>query len=167
MKYLKNIVLIILGSFLLLFVGVKKHPELKEYFIFLKYKPSFKVIFYSPIGKSDKRLEDLSLAEQKEELAYSEFAKTALPRTVDYLALLLAQLGLFLMTWNLLRLIPPIKKRKIKTKQVLEVNFVGVLVVTAIYQIFWVQSISLFVAILLGVAANLALIYYRMLRKKK
>ena len=167
MKYIKNIFLIVLGSFLLLFVGVKEHPELDEYFVFLKYKPSFKAVFYSPIGNSDKQLKDLSLAEQEEELAYTQFAKTALPRTVDYIALLLAQLGLFLITWNSLRLIPPIKKRKIKLKRVLEVNLVGVLAITAIYQIFWVKSITLIIAILLGVLANLALIYYRMLRKKK
>lgn len=167
MKYIKNVFLILLGSFLLLFVGVKEHPELKEYFVFLKYKPSFKATFYSPIGESDKQLEDLSVAEQKEELIYQEYAQTALPRTVDYIALILAQIGLFLITWNLLRLIPPIKKRKIKTKNVLEVNVVGVLAVTAIYQIFWVQSISLKMAIFLAVLSNLAWIYYRMLRKKK
>ncbi|MCP4438437.1 MAG: hypothetical protein GY810_05790 [Aureispira sp.] len=167
MKYLKNILLIILGSFLLLFIGVKEHPEFNEYFVFLKYKPTFKVMFRTPIGDSDKKLEDLSPELQKEELAYNEYAKTALPRTVDYLALLLSQIGLFLITWNLLRLIPPIKKRKIKFKKILEVNFLGVLAITAIYQIFWVKSITLPIAILLGIAANFVLIYRRMLRKKK
>ena len=164
-KYLKNILLIGLGSLLLLFVGVKEHPELDEYFVFLKYKPTTKVFFYTPIGESDKTLADLSPAQQAEERAYDEFARTALPRTVDYLALVLAQLGIFLIVWNLLRLIPAIKRRKIKFNALVVVNVFGVFAVALIYQIFWVKSISLMVAILLAAALNLLAIYFRMLKK--
>lgn len=58
-----------------LFVGVSYDDEFFEPTLFTKYKPTFKVNFYSPIGQSDLTLKDLSSNQQFEEKAFQEFVK--------------------------------------------------------------------------------------------
>jgi len=59
-----------------LFLGVFQHREYMNYNLFLKYKPSLKVYFYTPIGESDRTLKSLSPAEQRNEKDYVEFVET-------------------------------------------------------------------------------------------
>lgn len=41
-------------------VGIVKDPEFDEYHLRWKSRPTYKVYFYSPVGMSDKGIEDLS-----------------------------------------------------------------------------------------------------------
>jgi hypothetical protein len=56
-----------------LFVGVSYDDEFFEPTLFTKYKPTFKIKFYSPIGMSDLTLKDLSPDQQLEENTFQEF----------------------------------------------------------------------------------------------
>ena len=53
-----------------LWMGVYSHDEFGGTHIFFKRKPIWKWSFYSPIGISDLRLEDLTPKKQKEELLF-------------------------------------------------------------------------------------------------
>tara|TARA_R110002072_G_scaffold179487_2_gene335531 strand:+ start:947 stop:1189 length:243 start_codon:yes stop_codon:yes gene_type:complete len=64
------IILVILGRF---FLGVFSHDEFGGTHIFIKHKPTLKWNFYSPIGMSDLKLEDLSKEKQKEQILFNEF----------------------------------------------------------------------------------------------
>src|SRR6267142_6700651 len=71
-----NIYLLI-GSFFLivsvLFIGLFRDDEFYQPSLFLKYRPTFKMEFYSPIGMSDFEISDLSPEKQKEEIAFQDF----------------------------------------------------------------------------------------------
>ncbi|MFT3682151.1 MAG: hypothetical protein QM791_17890 [Ferruginibacter sp.] len=56
-----------------LFVGIFRDSEFYEPSIFTKYRPTFKVFFYTPIGESDLEMEELSTSKQSEEIAFQEF----------------------------------------------------------------------------------------------
>ncbi len=56
-----------------LFVGIFRDSEFYEPSIFTKYRPTFKVFFYTPIGESDLKVEELSASKQSEEVAFQEF----------------------------------------------------------------------------------------------
>ena len=56
-----------------LFVGLFRDDEFNEPTLFTKYRPTFKVNFYSPIGMQDLELKELSPDKQKEEIAFREF----------------------------------------------------------------------------------------------
>ncbi|PTX20021.1 hypothetical protein C8N40_10393 [Pontibacter mucosus] len=64
------IVLVILGR---LWLGVYHHDEFAETHLFIKHRPTWKWTFYSPIGMSDKKVEDLSIEQKKEQLLFEEF----------------------------------------------------------------------------------------------
>lgn len=57
----------------ILFTGVFRDDEFYDPNIFLKHRPTFKLLFISPTGMSDKTPEDLSPEMQKEELMFEEF----------------------------------------------------------------------------------------------
>jgi hypothetical protein len=57
----------------LLFCGVSRDPEFYEPTIFVKHRPTLKVFFFTPIGESDLKLEDLEKDSKREELLYQEF----------------------------------------------------------------------------------------------
>jgi hypothetical protein len=55
-----------------LFVGLYRDDEFHESSLFTKYRPTFKVNFYSPIGMQDLKIEDLN-RQKIEEIAFQEF----------------------------------------------------------------------------------------------
>ena len=72
----KNILIVFGIVFVLLtwlFVGLFRDDEFYELTLFTKYKPTFKVIFFSPIGMQDLSLNDLSAKNQLDEIAFDEF----------------------------------------------------------------------------------------------
>lgn len=56
-----------------LFAGIFYDDEFYEASFFTKYRPAFKIFFYSPTGQSDMVLDDLPSDKQKEEIAFEEF----------------------------------------------------------------------------------------------
>jgi hypothetical protein len=58
-----------------LFFGVYHHDEFAEKHLFIKHRPTWKRYFYSPIGMSDIKIEDLSIEEQLEENYFEEFIR--------------------------------------------------------------------------------------------
>jgi hypothetical protein len=56
-----------------LLVGLFRDDEFYEPSMFTKYRPTFKVNFYSPIGMQDLELKDLSPDKQIEEKSFQEF----------------------------------------------------------------------------------------------
>jgi len=57
------------------FCGVYQHDEFSEKYFFIKHRPTWKWIFYSPIGMSDKKIEEFSKEEQTEQKYFNEFVK--------------------------------------------------------------------------------------------
>lgn len=74
---MKKIVLISIGIVLVilarLWLGVYHHDEFAETHLFLKHRPTWKWTFYSPIGMSDKTVDDLSKEQKEEQLLFEEF----------------------------------------------------------------------------------------------
>ncbi len=74
---MKSRIYLTIGTILLLvtwlFAGFFRDEEFYESHIFFKYKPTFKVFFYSPIGESDVSMKELSKEQQKEQIAFEEF----------------------------------------------------------------------------------------------
>lgn len=56
-----------------LFCGVYLHDEYPEEYFFVKHRPTWKWRFYSPIGMSDRRIEELSKERQIEQQYFNEF----------------------------------------------------------------------------------------------
>ena len=78
--------------------GFYRDDEFYDLSIFFKHRPTIKTYFYSPIGMSDKTLEDLSPGQQNELVAFNEFVRdTGILFKGDdkaYIPLLLIQLTL-------------------------------------------------------------------------
>jgi hypothetical protein len=72
-KTLLIIVAIVLGLEARLWFGVYKHDEFAETHFFLKHRSTWKWSFYSPIGMSDLKPENLNEEERKEQLLFNEF----------------------------------------------------------------------------------------------
>ncbi|SFT89924.1 hypothetical protein SAMN05216474_3036 [Lishizhenia tianjinensis] len=58
-----------------LFFGVYTHDEFGEKHLFIKHRPHWKWSFYSPIGMSDKKLENLDEERKYEQLMFNEFVR--------------------------------------------------------------------------------------------
>jgi len=109
---MNNRVYIILGicAFLgaLLFTGLCRDDEFNEPSLFFKYRPTLKLVFYSPTGMSDLTLEDLTPEGRKEELAFDEFVrKTGVLFGRDrfwFISPILIQLMLSLLTVGILKI---------------------------------------------------------------
>jgi len=56
-----------------LFCGVYEHDEFAETNFFIKHRPTWKWRFYSPIGMSDMKIEELSKERQIEQQYFNEF----------------------------------------------------------------------------------------------
>lgn len=56
-----------------LFVGLSRDTEFYDLELFIKYRPTFKLYFYSPLGMSDLSIVDLLVDEQSEEIAFRDF----------------------------------------------------------------------------------------------
>ena len=58
-----------------LFFGVYLDDEFGDKNLFMKHRPTWKWRFYTPIGMSDLKIEDLSNEKQIEEKYYDEFVR--------------------------------------------------------------------------------------------
>jgi len=56
-----------------LFCGVYNHDEFAERYFFIKHRPVWKWEFYSPIGMSDMKIDELSKEKQIEQEYFNEF----------------------------------------------------------------------------------------------
>jgi hypothetical protein len=56
-----------------LFSGVYVHDEFAEKHFFIKHRPTWKWKFYSPLGMSDTKVEELSEDKQTEQKYFNEF----------------------------------------------------------------------------------------------
>jgi len=56
-----------------LFCGVYEHDEFAETNVFIKHRPTWKWRFYSPIGMSDMKMEELLKEKQIEQQYFNEF----------------------------------------------------------------------------------------------
>jgi hypothetical protein len=66
------VILLVLGR---LFLGVYQHDEFGDDVLFVKHRPVWKWYFRSPIGMSDRTLEELPPAAQLEQRYFNEFVK--------------------------------------------------------------------------------------------
>ena len=75
----KKITVLILISVIVLtirlFCGVYEHDEFAETNFFIKHRPTWKWRFYSPIGMSDMKMEELSKEKQIEQQYFNEFVR--------------------------------------------------------------------------------------------
>ena len=94
-----GILKILAGLILFSFIGIKYEPEFAEPSFFLKPKPSLTIEYWSPLGDSDMRLEDLTGARRQQELDYSEFVGDFFDNNevADTIAFLLIPLMMFLL----------------------------------------------------------------------
>jgi hypothetical protein len=58
-----------------MFLGVYSHDEFGDDTLFIKHRPVWKWYFYSPIGMSDRTMEELPPAAQQEQRYFNEFVK--------------------------------------------------------------------------------------------
>lgn len=58
-----------------LFCGIYIHDEFAEKHFFIKHRPTWKWEFYSPLGMSDNKIEDLSEENQIEQKNFNEYIK--------------------------------------------------------------------------------------------
>lgn len=162
MKKVLPIIWILVGCLLLSFVGVKNHPEEDNRMVIVKHRPTIKIEFYSPLGGTNKLFEELSPAEQKEEQAYQEYIKRPEARTIDNIALVFFQIGIYLIVLNLLKLIFFRRKFKFKLKRFISMNGLGIGIALGIYQIYWAKDIELWGVVLVQILLNIILIFPRL-----
>ncbi len=103
-KYLLAGMILLLISWL--FTGIYRDDEFYEPDIFIKYRPTFKMMFYSPIGMQDLDVNDLSAELQKEEIAFQEFVvqHRSFHHGFQSVLLVLMQLALTFFTFGMYRL---------------------------------------------------------------
>lgn len=58
-----------------LFCGIYIHDEFGERHFFIKHRPTWKWILYSPLGMSDNKIEELSEENQIEQKYFNEYIK--------------------------------------------------------------------------------------------
>lgn len=117
----------------LLFVGLFRDDEFYEPTLFTKYRPTFKVNFYSPIGMQDLKLDDLPTDRKAEEIAFQEFVmKRHIQNNSDarlwYLPFILIQMILTFLTFGILKM----KRELIYKKWQLPTHFAVCLLLTSL-----------------------------------
>ena len=162
MKQLIALLWIALGALMLSFIGVKHHPTKANRMVIVKHQPSLHWEFRSPIGGNHQSFEELTPAEQDQELLYRKFVKRSEPHTIDNLALVLFQVGIYLILLNLLKLIFFRRKYRFKLGRFLSLNALGVAVALGVYQIYWTKAIEWPVVVGIQVVLNLLMIYPRL-----
>ncbi len=130
--------------------------------VIVKHRPSWHVEFYSPIGNSKKMMEELSPEEQRQEQLYRQYVRRSEPHTIDNIALLFFQVGLYLIVLNLLKLIFFRRKYRFKLGRFISLNILGFAVALGLYQIYWSKEMDLWVVVALQTTLNLLLIFPRL-----
>lgn len=167
MKKILPLIWIVIGGLLLSFIGVKNHPGEDHRMIIVKHRPSFKLEFYSPIGDSKKLIEELTAEEQKEEELYRTFIKRPEAHTIDNIALVFFQLGIYLIVLSLLKIIFFRRKYRFKLGRFISLNLIGVAIAMGVYQIYWTKEMTLWVAIAIQIVLNVMLIFPRLRKNAK
>lgn len=162
MKKIFPIIWIAIGILLLSFIGIKNHPSKDNRMIIVKHRPSWHIEFKSPIGDSKKVMEELSPEEQQQEQLYRQYVKRSEPHTIDNIALLFFQLGIYLIVLNLLKLIFFRRKYRFKLGRFLYLNILGAAVALGLYQIYWSKAMTLEMIVAIQVVLNLLLIFPRL-----
>ena len=116
-----------------LFIGLFRDDEFFEADLFTKYRPTFKVNFYSPIGMQDLKLEDLPTGEKSEEIAFQDFVmnrdiQNSNDARLWYLPFILIQLTLTFLSFGIFK----IKRNLVYKKWQLPTHFAICLIVTSI-----------------------------------
>jgi len=166
MKKLLPVINIIVGLLLISFIGIKHHPEFSDKMVIVKHRPSLHFVFESPIGDSEKTMEDLTPAEQEQERLYRQYIKRPNTRLVDNMALVFFQVGLFLILSSLMRFIFFRRKYKPSLRRIFTINALSLALLLAMYQMFWSGSLELWVAVVIQFVFNLIVIF-PLLRKNK
>ncbi|MFK7796308.1 MAG: hypothetical protein AB8E82_02565 [Aureispira sp.] len=162
MKKILPIIWIAIGILLLSFIGIKNHPSKDNRMIIVKHRPSWHMEFKSPIGDSKKVMEELSAEEQQQEQLYRQYVKRSEPHTIDNIALLFFQVGIYLIVLNLLKLIFFRRKYRFKLGRFLSLNILGTAVALGLYQIYWSKAMTLEMIVAIQVVFNLLLIFPRL-----
>jgi hypothetical protein len=68
-----SLVIIIALIMTRLFCGIYTHDEFCDNIFFIKHRPTWKWRFYSPIGMSNTKMEELTNTEKIEQLYFKEF----------------------------------------------------------------------------------------------
>lgn len=74
-RFFGGIILFIVITLCRLFFGVYVDDEFGDESLFIKHRPIWKWKFYSPIGMSDLKMENLTTEKQIEEKYYDEFIR--------------------------------------------------------------------------------------------
>ncbi len=74
-KLLLGFTVVLVGLLLRLYCGIYVHDEFAKENFFIKYRPTWKWKFYSPIGQSDLKLKDLTTEKQIEQKYFDEFVR--------------------------------------------------------------------------------------------
>jgi hypothetical protein len=119
-----NIYILLGTAFLILtwlFIGFFRDDEFYEPELFVKYRPKFKVNFYSPIGMQDFKISDLPPDKKAEEIAFQEFVRDRYKtnRKLWYLSFLIIQLILTFFSFGILK----IRRHQANRKWQLPVHF--------------------------------------------
>jgi len=100
-----------------LFVGIYQDDEFYESNLFIKYKPTFKVFFYSPTGMSDLQLQDLTTEKKSEEIEFQKFiinqhlqTEKGIKMILPYLIILLTFIFFTLTVFKIMKNRKPIKE---------------------------------------------------------
>lgn len=162
MKKILPIIWIAIGILLLSFIGIKNHPSKDNRMVIVKHRPSWHIEFKSPIGDSKKVMEELSPEEQQQEQLYRQYVKRSEPHTIDNIALLFFQVGIYLIVLNLLKLIFFRRKYSFKLGRFLYLNILGAAVALGLYQVYWSKAMTLEMIVAIQVVLNLLLIFPRL-----
>lgn len=128
---------ILLGIVLILvtwlFVGLFRDDEFYEPTLFIKYRPTFKVNFYSPIGMQDLKLDDLQTERKVEEVAFREFVierhiQNNSDASLWYLPSVFIQLTLTFFSFGIVKM----KRDLVYKKWQLSIHFAACLILTSV-----------------------------------
>jgi hypothetical protein len=159
MKYLKYTIYILLGTFMLTFIGVKQHTKENLRLVFLKTKPSLKVFFKSPIGDSPIQFEDLTPEEKIQEQAYQTVAKQNQRTIKDKLAILLFQVGIYTIVSSLLQLFFFRLKYRVRWRRVLTIQMLGAFLALGLSEVYWTKDIDWQMVVAVQVLMNMSFIF--------
>lgn len=169
-----NIYTLIGAVFLILtwlFVGLYRDNEFFEPDLFTKYRPTFKVNFYSPIGMQDLKVDDLPKDRKEEEIAFQEFLiKRHIQNNSNarlwYLPFILIQLTLTSLSLGVLQIKHDIGYKKWH----LPTHFITCIILTSIglgFMLFFDNWFSTIFGGLLILAMNYAILIFMTRRNRK
>ncbi len=166
MKKLLLLLNIAAALFLISWIGIKYDLERDERMAMIKHRPSLDFIFYSPIGTSDKILEDLEPAQQQQELLYRAYVTNPKHQMIDNLALVFFQVSIYLIVVSVLQLLFFRRKYRIKIGRAVTINALALVILLGMSQIFWTKDLSYTAIISLQIVLNILFIF-PFLRKNK